>query len=177
MKKVILEFDGHTYIYAMSDKKKCPTGVFEMLAIHWIDLINHIFKIKKIQNFELKNLSRIGNSYDNCNLNLLTKNNALINIFCSYTSPVINKKTFLFKNGIIIQDEDKIEIRGPALNYDENNFLKKPELIKREILNEKKDYLSSLRLSIDYFLKQIRKKRNFSKVDFKESLKINKLIL
>ena len=29
----------------------------------------------------------------------------------------------------------------------------------------------------DYFLKQIRKKRNFSKVDFKESLKINKLIL
>jgi len=160
-----------------SNKKKCPTGVFEMLAIHWIDLINFIFKIRKIKNFELKNLSKIGNSYDNCNLNLLTENNAVIDIFCSYTSPVINKKIFLFKNGIIQQDEDKIEIRGPALNYDKNNFLKKPKLIKKEILNEKKDYLNSLKLSIEYFFKQIKKKRNFSKTEFKESLKINKLIL
>ena len=160
-----------------SNKKKCPTGVFEILAIHWIDLINHVFKIKKIKNFELKNLSNIGNSYDNCNLSLQTKDSATIDIFCTYTGPVVNKKTFIFTNGIIIQDEEKIEVRGPALNFDKNNFLKKPKLIKKEVLDEKKDYLLSLGLSVDYFLKQIEENRDFSKTDFKETLKINKLIL
>ena len=160
-----------------ADKKKCPTGVFEMLAIHWIDLINYLFKIKKIKNFELKNLSKIGNSYDNCNLSLQTHNNAVIDVVCSYTSPVISKKTFIFKNGLILQDEDKIEIRGPALNIDKDNFLKKPKLIKKEILDEKKDYNESLELSIDYFFKQINEKRKFSKKEFYDSLKINKLIL
>ena len=28
-----------------SDKNKCPKGVFEMLSVHWLDLINDIFKI------------------------------------------------------------------------------------------------------------------------------------
>ena len=160
-----------------ADKKNCPTGVFEMLAIHWIDLINYLFKIKKIKNFELKNLSKIGNSYDNCNLSLQTHNNAVIDVVCSYTSPVISKKTFIFKNGLILQDEDKIEIRGPALNIDKDNFLKKPKLIKKEVLDEKKDYNESLKLSIDYFFKQINEKRKFSKKEFHDSLKINKLIL
>ena len=30
-----------------SNKKKCPKGVFEIVSIHWIDLINYHFKIIK----------------------------------------------------------------------------------------------------------------------------------
>jgi len=28
-----------------SNRRMCPKGVFEMLSIHWIDLLNHLFKI------------------------------------------------------------------------------------------------------------------------------------
>ena len=48
-----------------SKKKLCLKGVFEVVSIHWIDLINYIFKIKKIKIPSLINLSKKGTSYDN----------------------------------------------------------------------------------------------------------------
>ena len=38
-----------------ANKKECKKGVFEIVSIHWIDLINYHFDIKKIQSLKLMN--------------------------------------------------------------------------------------------------------------------------
>ena len=160
-----------------SDKKKCPKGVFEMLSIHSIDLLNHIFKITNFSKPYLINLSNLGNSYDNSHISLKINNKSFAEIFSSYTSPVINKKIFIFDNGLVEDNNSIITIKGPTLNFDKDNFLKPPKLIKRIKVNQKKDYSKSLVMSINFFLKTISKKKKFSKKENLETLKINEIIL
>lgn len=160
-----------------SNKKKCPTGVLEMLAIHWLDLIDHIFNIKIFNRRLLNNLSKIGNSFDNSNISVILNKNITAEIFCSYTSPTVDRKIFVFDNGLVEQNEKVVKIMGPSLNLDKNNLLKKPKLIKKFILNEEKDYNNSLLKSVKFFLDIARQNKNFSKIDNFKIMKINKSIL
>jgi hypothetical protein len=58
---------------------------------------------------------------------------------------------FVFTNGFIERNDKYIEIRGPAMNLDKNNYFKKPKLIKRFRINENQDYISSLKKSVTTF--------------------------
>jgi predicted dehydrogenase len=160
-----------------SDIKKCPKGVFEMLSIHWLDLLNHLFKITAFNKPRLSNLSNVGNSYDNSNMSVEIENKFLAEIFSSYTSPLINKKIFVFDNGVVEENESIITIKGPTLNYDKNNFIKPPRLIKKVRVSQKKDYLDSLDKSVNFFLKTVLKQEKFSIKENLKSLKINSMIL
>ena len=84
---------------------------------------------------------------------------------------------FIFTNGFIEQNDNFIEIRGPSMNLDKNNFFKKPKLIKRINLNEDKDYILSLKKSVTYFLNHALKNKNFSKEHLKKSLTSNDFII
>ena len=160
-----------------SNKKKCPKGVFEVLAIHWLDLLNYLYKIKSFNKPRLINLSKIGNSYDNSYISLKIGNKISADIFCSYTSPLIRKKIFVFDNGIVEDNESMILIKGPSLNLNKDNFIELPKVIKKIKINENRDYLNSLNKSVNFFLKKILKKKGFSKKQNLDSLKINKIIL
>lgn len=160
-----------------SNYNKCPKGVFEIVSIHWIDLVNYIFKIKKIDNPRLFNFSNKGTSFDNSYSRLILEQGQEINIFTSYTTPLVNQKIFIFTNGIIEQTSKFIEIRGPALNFDENGFFKKPKLLDKISISEDEDYNLSLKESVIFFLNKVSNKREFEKKDFDCSIKSNKLML
>ena len=64
-----------------SNIKKSKKGVFETVSIHDIDLINYYFDVKKIYKSNLKNLSKIGNSFDTALTKIKLKNESFINIF------------------------------------------------------------------------------------------------
>ena len=159
-----------------SKKKFCLKGVFEVVSIHWIDLINYIFKIKKIKIPSLINLSKKGTSYDNSYATLILNENQHTNIISSYTAPLVNEKLFIFENGMIRQTYDSIEIRGPAINLNKNNFFIKPKLIKKFKIDENKDYEQSLNKSVQYFLDKVAKKQIFSTNETHCSLKSNELL-
>ena len=148
-----------------------------MVAIHWLDLLNHLFNVTKIYKPQLSNLSKVGTSYDNSNIRIEIDRKIMGEIFCSYTSPLINKKIFIFDNGIVEQDENVIIIKGPAINYDINKFFKPPKIIKKIRISEKKDYLGSLDKSVSFFLKTVIKNKTFSKKENLKSLVINKMIV
>jgi len=155
-----------------SNKKKIPNGVFEIVGIHWIDFINYHLNIKgltKVNNSHKK----INNSIDSSYITIRTKNNKIINIFCSYVSPLIDEKIFIFENGYICQKSENIEIRGPTMSFDKNNMFKKPPLIKRFKYNDRKDYDLGLEKSVDYFLNRVKKKKFFKKKETKKSLESN----
>ena len=156
-----------------SSKKKSPLGVFETVSTHWIDLVNYIFKIKKVSKPILNNFSNYGSSYDCSNLNIILKHNAEINIYSSYCAPLIKKIYFIFNNGIIQQNEDFLEIRGPAKNFDKTGFFIKPKLIKKIKIKNDKDYNDSLFKSVNYFLKISKNRKHFTKKDFYKSISSN----
>ena len=160
-----------------SNQISCPKGVFEVVSIHWIDLINYHFNIAKIRQPTLINHSKIGNSFDTSHIELKLKENGIVNIFTSYNAPLLKKNIFIFENGIIEMNESSIVIKGPSLNLDKNNFFKEPKIIKKFDVNEMKDYQLSLEKSCEYFLEIIAKKKFFKKLIFDSSLRSNSLII
>ena len=160
-----------------SNLKKCPKGIFEIVSIHYVDLINYLFDVSKIEKPKLINLSRIGNSYDTSLVEMKLKNGALVNIFSTYNSSYAKNLFFLFENGIIEQRDNIITIRGPSLNLDKKGFFKSPKIIKTIKINENKDYSNSLYNSVTFFLKSAKNKKMFNKKIFDISIKSNSLIL
>ena len=160
-----------------SKRKYSPMGVFEIVSIHYIDMINYIFEVLKIEKPKLLNLSKVGNSYDTSlvELKLIDKTN--INIFTTYNSAYLKNIFFLFENGFISQNNTSIEIRGPSLNLDKNGFIKEPKIIKKYNFSDNKDYEKSLVKSVTFFLKHAKNSTNFNKKSWNCSIKSNSLIV
>ena len=160
-----------------SNLKKCPKGIFEIVSIHYIDLVNYFFDVEKIEKPKLVNLSKIGNSYDTSLVEMKLKNNALVNIFSTYNSSYAKNLYFLFENGIIEQRDNIITVRGPSLNLDKKGFFIAPKIIKKIKIAENKDYNNSLHDSVIFFLNCIKNKKTFNKKILDISIKSNSLIV
>jgi len=160
-----------------SDKKKCKKGVYEIISIHYIDLINFYYNIIKINKPKLINHSRFGTSFDTSYVELNLINKSIVNIFSSYCSPYTFKLFFLFKNGVVKKEDNKITIQGPAINLDSKGFFKSPKIIKQIKTDDKKDYEESLKKSVTYFLNCAKKRINFRKKLFSKSLESNEILL
>tara|TARA_A100001015_G_scaffold141274_1_gene156792 strand:+ start:548 stop:1477 length:930 start_codon:yes stop_codon:yes gene_type:complete len=160
-----------------SDKKFCRKGVFEISSVHWIDLLNYFFGLKKLEKLRLSNFLKKGNSFDNSYCKITLGNNSEVDIFSSYSSPLIKKIMLVFTNGVIEQNEAGIEVRGPSKNFNKKGFFIKPKIIRKIRVNEVKDFEGSIEKSVKFFLKIANLKKNFSKREFTCSLKSNELIL
>lgn len=160
-----------------SNKAKSPKGIFEIVTIHLVDMLNFIFKIKKMYSPSLLNLSKIGNSYDSSHTKIELSNNAIANIYSTYKSSYTKKFFFLFDNGNVEFNDGIISINGPAKNFNKNGFFIKPKNIKRIKINDEKDYLCSLEESVNFFLGYALKKKIIPKNHFDMSLKANSFIL
>ena len=165
------------YLYNWrSSKKLCPKGVFELVSIHWIDMVNYVFGVKSCKT-RFNNFSKKGSTYDTSYTTIDTKNNAKIDIISTYASPLITDKKFIFTNGIIEQNSNNIIISGPTKNLDKNNNFIKPKIIKKIYINDDKDYINSLNKSVDYFLNSVKKKKIFLKKNTTTSISSNKILL
>ena len=160
-----------------SNIKKCKKGVYEIVSIHWIDLINYHFGIKKISLPKLLNFSRIGSSFDTSSVEIILQNDSIVNIFSTYNSAYAKRLFFLFQNGIIEQVDNILTIKGPAINLDKKGFFKKPKIIQSFNVPDGKDYNLSLYKSVSFFIKTARLKKSFKKNLFKSALNSNKLVV
>lgn len=160
-----------------SNKKLCPKGIYEIVNIHYIDLINYFFNIKKISEPKKINHSKVGTSYDTDLTEITLSGNSYINIFATYYAALISGITFIFENGIIEQKRNKIIISGPSLNLDKNGFFKKPKIKYSFAVSERLDYLLSLEKSVIFFLRHVKQKKKFNKNDFNKSIQSNNFII
>lgn len=160
-----------------SNIKKSKKGVFETVSIHDIDLINYYFKVKKIYKTNLKNLSKVGDSFDTSLTKIKLENDGYINIFSTYYSSLMRKSIFFFKNGVIEFDTNKVILRYPTKTLNKKKEFVIPKIKFKKIVNFEKDYMLSLKKSVHYFLNVVDKNKNFKKKDFDISIKSNSLIL
>ena len=160
-----------------SNIKKCPKGVFEIVSIHYIDLVNFFFDIKNFKGPKLMNYSGAGTSFDTSHVELKLNNNSIVNIFTTYNSAYIKKFFFLFTNGFIEQNNNQIVVKGPAINLDEKGFFKSPKTIVKYNTKDNIDYEKSLFKSVSLFLEHVNKNKKFSNKLFHTSIKSNKFLL
>ncbi|MDC3100575.1 hypothetical protein OA434_04925 [Candidatus Pelagibacter sp.] len=160
-----------------SNKYKCKKGVFELVSIHTIDLLNYYFGIKKINFNYLNNLSKVGNSFDTSDCRVTLKDNGIVQIFSTYCGPFEKKWDLIFQNGIIEINDNKIILRYPRNTFDNNGNFVKPTEKTKIIIKHKIDYNNSLNESIKYFLNVVKKKKLFSTKDYLISLDSNKMII
>jgi len=160
-----------------SKKNKCMTGVYELVSIHIVDLLNYYFDIKEVLKPRLTNHLKTGTSYDNSSVDLILKNQGKITVYSSYTGPYSKDCLLVFENGLINVSNNIIEIRGPRNNFDKDNNFIYPKLIKKIKISPLEDYNNSLEKSVNYFLNHAEKKKKFKKKEFTTALKSNYLIL
>ncbi len=160
-----------------SNKKKCKTGVFELVSIHIIDLLNYYLGIKKIKFNNLQNLSNIGDGIDTSDCRILLNDNGIVQVFSTYFGPMIKKWDFIFQNGILEINEKEIILRSPRDNFDKNGNFLSPKIKKKIIIEHKNDYDLSLQNSVDYFLRIIKNKKKFPLKDYNISLDSNRMVI
>ena len=156
---------------------KCRKGVFEIVTIHDLDLINYFYAIKKVYKPTLINLSKVGTSFDTSFIRLQLKNNAMVDIFSTYSSSFLDEWTILFKNGIIKKTNDGLVIRKPTKTFDKKGLFVLPKIKYKINISSKKDYKESLLKSVSLFLKCAKNKKKLSKHLFKTSINSNFLLL
>jgi len=160
-----------------ANRKRNKTGIMGIVSIHLIDLLNYTYGINKIISNRVLNLSKYGNSYDNNIIRIKLNNDAVADIFCSYTVPLISKDTFIYDNGVIEKDSSSITIKGPALNLNKNNFIKSPKILKKINFDDVQDSMNSIEKSITYFMSKVISGKKFKKVEAQIGLKSNSYVL
>ena len=83
----------------------------------------------------------------------------------------------MFENGIIEQIDNQILIRGPSKNFDKKGLFKKPKLKKKIIISNNKEKKDTLKKSIEFFLRIVRKNEEFDLNHWNVSIKSNELVL
>lgn len=160
-----------------SNINSCPRGIYELVSIHYIDMINYLFNISNIEKPKLINLSKKGNSYDTSLIEIKLKNEGFVNIFSSYNTSFNQYSCFLFENGILEQHNNIITLKGPTLNLDQRGFFKTPKVIKSVKISEGSYYSNSLFESVTFFLNHVKNKKIFNKKDKEIALESNLAIL
>ena len=160
-----------------SKKLSNRKGVFETVLIHDIDLINYIFGIKRIKQINLNNTSNRGDSIDTASIQLILKNNSIINIFSTYNSSYNESAHLLFENGLIIKNYKSLNVCGPTKTFNKKGMFIKPPNLLQKVISPKKDYEESLEKSVNYFLKHAKKNLSFKKKEFNCSIKSNEIML
>ena len=156
-----------------SKKSKCPHGIKEMVTVHWIDLFNYIFGVKKILSSTGRNIAKNGGNNDTTNIQLETNNNAIVDIFNSYSSSLTFNITFIFKDRHLECNGNEINIYKTLLKSSSKKNTTHSKLIKKIKIRKS---LSSLEKSIDFFLDKVNKNKNFSNRLFNFSIKSNELL-
>ena len=155
------------------DKKKC-NGIEEINTVHFIHLILCLFnKIKFLSKFT-QSISQ--KNIDNADYNFISGNNCLINIFNSYTTPVINSFKLIFVNALVDYDGKFLKISYPWNVTNKIGRLISPAVKHKIKLDFSSDWALSNSLSIKYFLNHVKKNRFFKKTDLFKSIKTLEII-
>lgn len=155
-----------------------PQGIFRMVIIHYLELFISRFGLPKGEQRYNAVRAPKGRNIDNCMYSaVFGERDIMLNIYASYTMPLMDQSIFVFDNGYIIISENRTEIFAPRDSFDEKGGFKKPEQV--QILNKGTSdiWKESLQNNILYFYKTIIKRVEFSEKEYDNSLIVNEYIL
>ena len=153
-------------------------NIFDQIAgnigSHYINLLFWIFK-----NLYKKNMLKlnINKKRDTSLIVLKADKNALINLYFSYSTPLVDQISLFFTNAIININDNKVVVHEPRNIFDKNkNFISSPKKIIKTF-NQNKEYSNSLRSSLRFFIEKVKKKENIPIKYFNNSVNTLKFFI
>ncbi len=157
-----------------SDKTLHKMGVFENYSIHYFDMFIYLFGCPEKYINLTSSQSPYGDSIDNSTFTCQFKNSSTLTVSTSYTTPKVNKLTFVFENGIIEFDTNK-RIYAPREYFDDKGLFALPPLIAEEELSESL-HEDTLIASVKYFIQTVKNNKDFELNAFDSSVCTNNLL-
>ena len=141
--------------YSDSWRATSKYGVAELVSVHFLNMIINLFDIKNFKNVKISSHNHSGNgkSPDTVHIISINQTNNKFSILCSYATPFDVSIKIIGTNGIIHYDGKKLIFRYPRETYDQNK--------RKKLINHAKEWQNSLRLSLDFFLENVLKKKKF----------------
>ena len=145
---------------------------FEQISVnlgsHYVNfilsLLNAKIISKNITNYNLKK------NNDNCFIYFKTSNNITVNLFFSYSTPFSDEITVYFSNAIIKLVNNKMRLYFPRDTFDKKGLFISPKGLVIAKYSQNSEYFSSNQKSFNFFLKNIKRRKNISKY-FKNAIK------
>jgi len=173
-----LGFKEHYSDSWRNEPELLPQGIFSMVVIHYLELFISEFGLpKKEKKYNAIHAPK-GKNIDNCMYSaVFGDRDIMLNIYASYTMPLMDQSIFIFDDGYIVISENEIQIVGPRDCFDDKGNFKKPEKIDVITKGTIDIWKESFKKNILYFYKVIEKNEKFSEEEYNNSLIVNKYIL
>lgn len=165
---------GFKDIYPLSWRNSYPEmqmGVFETVGIHYLDLFMNHYGIPEKTFFNATTKAPKGNVYDNAVYEVVFQNGIYVNMFLSYTTPMIQESKFVFENAIVVVSAKDFDVFYPRDTFDANGLFAAPGNVLHK---ESKDgfWRDSQRKIVHEFFSKIYEGTGFDKNDFEKSLNV-----
>lgn len=160
-----------------NDVDMCKNGIFSMVSIHYIEIFIAKYGLPKKENFFESVKAPGGINVDN---NLYSAiwgdEKILLNLFVSYTTPLIEESDFVFDNGYISITGNEIVIYAPRDCFDLNGMFRTPDVVERIPIGTADIWKNALMENFKFFIENIRQQTDIPLKEFENSIIVNKYI-
>lgn len=161
-----------------NDADKCKNGIFGMVSVHYLEMFIAKYGFPKEENIFECVKSPGGITNDNSLYSAVWGDEkVLLNIYVSYTTPLIEKSDFIFDNGYISITENDTVIYSPRDCFDQTGMFRKPNVAEQIPIGTKQIWDSALEDNFKYFIEKVRCQEDISLKEFENSINVNKYIL
>lgn len=159
-----------------SDGKENLHAITENVAIHYVDLLILLFGKIRGYSYNPSIVAKRGNAYDTSQI-CLSFDSLTASIFSSYACPCIKDILIIGTEGFLRIRDGKISLHFPRDTFDKEGRFTTPPVVKEETVDIKKDYANSLKKSFEFFISQVKQKKDINISYFDASLLSNRILL
>ena len=161
-----------------NDVNKCKNGIFGMVTVHYLELFISKYSFPKEENLFECVKAPGGLTKDNSLYSAVWGDEkVLLNIYVSYTTPLIERIDFIFDNGYIIITEKDTAIHAPRDSFDHLGMFQKPNVIEKISIGTQQIWNSALADNFIFFIEKINSKTDIPLDEFKNAINVNRYIL
>lgn len=161
-----------------NDINQCKNGIFEMVSIHYLEMFIAKFGLPKSELSCGSAKAPYGINMDNNMYSAVFGDEEIfLSLYVSYTTPMIEKSSFIFDNGYILITEDRTTIYGPRDCFDKDGMFKPPDIVKEIPIGTRQIWEESLKENFGYFLSKVENGEDIPIEEFENAVRVNKYIL
>lgn len=146
------------------------------LGIHYVDMCISLFGSIKNVSITERNIAK-NSQPDTAIINLFFESGMICNIFLSYATVFSQTADIFFTNGLLKENNDKIDIFSPRDTFNKDGEFCQPKALQINLNYEFNNSKSGLNESISYFMSKVENDCFFNKKEYDQSLNASEIFL
>ena len=160
-----------------ADGERHRHSVLETVAVHFIDLLGHVMGPVERFDYAPSNAAGRGTAHDSCHLATRHAGGGTASVLASYAAPFALRLSLLGTDGVLVCDQDGIELRGPRDSFDARGNFAPPPVLATEKADPNSVAMEALAQSLRVFLEHARYRRPLPERLFDLSMNTTRMVL